>query len=260
MRKVLKKVGTTFCNDTEFLKELCDVVWDREIEPNEFVDGWNTVMEKYDLVAYEWFSYMFKIKHLWIPAYFRDLFMGECEAACFSYGVESCNSTYGDGVEFSIVVDNECQRNFDVTFDLSTLECTCTCKMFKSQGVLCGHILFIMKGKSISEILEHYVLNRWRKDVKKKPTSVDEASNFDKNKQLITDVWLKMFSCVYVSKKAKKLIQLFVRSNVVDVDILTPNQCLNKRSARSSKHLKSAKDVAAEEESKKIRTCRACGL
>ncbi|XP_021717749.1 protein FAR1-RELATED SEQUENCE 9-like [Chenopodium quinoa] len=116
-------------------------------------------------------------------------FQQECEAACFSCGVESCNSTYDDEVEFYIVVDNECQRNFDVTFDLSTLECTCTCKMFESQGVLCRHILFIMKDKSVSEIPKHYVLNRWRKYVNKKSTSVDEASNFDKKKQLISDMW-----------------------------------------------------------------------
>ncbi|XP_021759459.1 protein FAR1-RELATED SEQUENCE 5-like [Chenopodium quinoa] len=151
MRKVPEKVGTTFCNDNDFLKEFCAVVWDREIEPNEFVDGWNTVIEKYDLISHE----------------------------CY----------YGDGVEFSVVVDDERQRNFNVTFDLSTLECTCTCKMFESLGVLCRHILFIIKGKSVSEIPEHYVLNRWRKDAKKKSTSVDEASNFDKKKQLISDVW-----------------------------------------------------------------------
>ncbi|XP_021746211.1 uncharacterized protein LOC110712100 [Chenopodium quinoa] len=241
--------------DQDPAMELCAVVWDREIEPNEFVDGWNTVMEKYDLVAHE-----------------------------------CCNSTYGDGVEFSIVVDNERQRNFDVTFDLSTLECTYTCKMFESQGVLCRHILFIMKGKSISEIPEHYVLTHWRKDVKKKSTSVDEAINFDKKKRLIFDVCSKMFSCVslaegceddmsdfvkYLSSFEEELmkkkngvsfkegkeadIQLFVGSNDVDVDILPLSQCLNKGSARSSKFLKSAKEVVVEEKSKKGRTCRACG-
>uniref|UniRef100_A0A803KPV8 Uncharacterized protein n=1 Tax=Chenopodium quinoa TaxID=63459 RepID=A0A803KPV8_CHEQI len=54
-------------------------------------------------------------------------------------------------------------------------------------------------------------------------------------------------------------VQLFVGSNVVDVDILPSNQCLNKGSARSSKRLKSAKEVASEEKSKRGRTCRACG-
>ncbi|XP_021729351.1 protein FAR1-RELATED SEQUENCE 5-like [Chenopodium quinoa] len=235
MRKVPEKVGTQFCNETEFLKKLSVVVWDREIDPNVFVDGWNSVMEEFDLVDHEWFAYMFKIRHLWIPTYFRDLFMGgllhstsrsegensffcnlinphlicveffvlyetaldaqrheqdelnrlnnsepqlvthlhlekyvavvyssaifydfqeECQAACFSCGVESCSSLYGDGVEFSVIVDHEKRKNFDVNFDLPTYECSCTCKMFESQGILCRHILFIMKGKSIHEILD----------------------------------------------------------------------------------------------------------
>ncbi|XP_021726157.1 protein FAR1-RELATED SEQUENCE 5-like [Chenopodium quinoa] len=76
MRKVPEKVGTQFCNETEFLKKLSAIVWDREIDPHAFVDCWNSVMEEFDLVDHEWFAYMFKIRHLWIPTYFKDLFMG----------------------------------------------------------------------------------------------------------------------------------------------------------------------------------------
>ncbi|XP_021771183.1 protein FAR1-RELATED SEQUENCE 5-like [Chenopodium quinoa] len=39
MRKVPEKVGTAFCNETNFLKKLSVVVWDREIDPHVFVDG-----------------------------------------------------------------------------------------------------------------------------------------------------------------------------------------------------------------------------
>ncbi|XP_021715170.1 protein FAR1-RELATED SEQUENCE 5-like [Chenopodium quinoa] len=200
------------CQGTDFLKKLSAVFWDREIEPYEFVQGWNLVLQEFGLQNHEWFVHMFNIKHLWIPAYFRELFMGglrstsrsegennffcnfinphvtcvkfilryetaldahrreqdeltrlnksmpqlvtqlqlekhaslvytraifyefqqECEAACYSCGVESCNFLYGDGVEFSIIVDNGRRKNFDVTFDLSTHECTCTCKMYES--------------------------------------------------------------------------------------------------------------------------------
>ncbi|XP_021751289.1 uncharacterized protein LOC110716944 [Chenopodium quinoa] len=310
MRKVPEKVRTQFCNETEFLKKLSAIVWDREIDPHVFVDGWNNVMEEFDLVDHEWFAYMFNIRHLWIPAYSRDLFMGvllrstsrsegennffynfinphvtcveffvhyetaldaqrheqdelnrlnksepqlathlhlekhaafvysraifydfeeECQAACFSCGVESCSSLYGDGLEFSVIVDHEKRKNFD----------------------------------------------------------------YDKRKQLVSDVWSKIFSCVSLSEQfeddlselirtlssfqkqmliknnpenatsSKEVkdadIQVLVWSNEVDVNILPPNQCLNKGSARSSKRLKSAKEIASEEKSKKGGTCRACG-
>ncbi|XP_021747463.1 protein FAR1-RELATED SEQUENCE 5-like [Chenopodium quinoa] len=365
MRKVPEKVGTDFCKETDFLKKLSAVVWDKEIDPHVFVDGWNSVMEEFNLVDHEWFTYMFKIKHLWIPAYFRDLFMGgllrstsrsegensffcnftnphvtcveffvryetaldaqrpqlvtnlhlekhaadiytraifydfqeECQGPCFSCGVESCSSLYGDGVEFSVIVDHEKRKNFDVNFDLATYESSCTCRMFESQGVLCRHILFVMKVKCVREIPDAYILNRWRKDVLKKASvidvALDDASKYDKKKQLVSILWSNIFSCVSLTDQSeddlseliKTLslfeeqvisknipenapsskevedadIQVLVGSNEVDVNVLPPNQCINKGSARSSKRLKSAKEIATEEKSKKGRTCRACG-
>ncbi|XP_021771184.1 protein FAR-RED IMPAIRED RESPONSE 1-like [Chenopodium quinoa] len=276
-------------------------------------------MEEFNLVDHEWFAYMFKIKHLWIPAYFRDLFMGGLlRSTSRSEGENSffCNFTnphvtcveffvryetvldaqrhehdefslYGDGVEFSIIVDHEKRKNFDVNFDLATYGSSCTCRMFESQGVLCRHILFVMKGKCIREIPDAYILNRWRKDVMKKASvidvALDDASKYDKNKQLVSDVWSKIFNCVSLtdqseddlselirtlssfeekmisknnpenapsSKEVKDAdIQVLVGSNEVDVNVLPPNQCLNKGSARSSKRLKSAKEIASEEKS-----------
>ncbi|XP_021724317.1 protein FAR1-RELATED SEQUENCE 5-like [Chenopodium quinoa] len=370
MRKVPEKVGTQFCNETEFLKKLSAVVWDREIDLHVFVECWNSVMEEFDLVDHEWFAYMFKTRHLCIPTYFWDLFIGgllcytsrskgensffcnfinphvtcveffvryetaldaqrheqdelnmlnksepqlltylhlekhaavvysraifydfheECQAACLSCGVESCSSLYGDGVEFSVIVDHDKRKNFNVNFDLATYECSCTCKMFESQGILCRHILFIMKDKSIREIPDLYIMNHWRKDILKKALAInvvlDDASKYDKKKQLVSDVWSKIFSCVSLSEQSEDDLSELIRtlssfeeqmltknnpenetsskevkdadiqvlfgSNVVDVNILPPNRCLNNGSARSSKRLKSAKEIASEEKSKK---------
>ncbi|XP_021775571.1 protein FAR1-RELATED SEQUENCE 9-like [Chenopodium quinoa] len=261
------------------------VVWDREIDLHVFVDGWNSVMEEFDLIDHEWFAYMFKIKHLWIRTYFRDLYMGgllhstsrpealdaqrheqddlirlnklepqlvthlhlekhatvvhnhaifydfqeECEGACFSCGVESCSSLYGDGVEFSVIIVHEKSKNFDVTFDLATYESSCTCRMFESQGILCRHILFVMKDKCIREIPDSYILNRWRKDVLKKAyvtnAALDDASKYYKKKQLM--ISKNNPENAPSSKEVKDAdIQVLVGSNEVDVNILRQNQCL----------------------------------
>ncbi|XP_021766235.1 protein FAR-RED IMPAIRED RESPONSE 1-like [Chenopodium quinoa] len=194
-------------------------------------------------------------------AIFND-FQEECEGACFSCVVESCSSLYGDGVGFSIIVDNEKRKKFDVTFDLATYESSCTCRMFESQGVLCRHILFVMKGKCIREILDPYILNRWRKDVLKNASVTNvalyDASKYDKKKQLM--ISKNNPENAPSSKEVKDAdIQVLVGLNEVDVNILPPNQCLNKGSAKSSKRLKSVKEVATEQKSKKGRTCRACG-
>uniref|UniRef100_A0A803LVK6 Uncharacterized protein n=1 Tax=Chenopodium quinoa TaxID=63459 RepID=A0A803LVK6_CHEQI len=120
-------------------------------------------------------------------------------------------------------------------------------------------------GKSIREIPYLYIMNRWRKDILKKASTInvflDDASKYDKKKQLVSDVWSKIFSCVSLfeqseddlselirtllssfeeqmltknnpatsSKEVKDAdIQVLVGSNEVDVNILPPNQCLNK--------------------------------
>ncbi|XP_056697794.1 protein FAR1-RELATED SEQUENCE 5-like [Spinacia oleracea] len=97
MRKVPDKVGPVLCRETDFLKKLNAVVWDSDLDPTQFVSE-------------------------------------ECEAACFACGIESCNSCYGAGEEFSVVYDNERRKNYDVIFDTSSNDSTCSCRKFESEG------------------------------------------------------------------------------------------------------------------------------
>lgn len=76
MKKVPNKVGPTLCRETDFLEKLNDVVWNRDLEPSEFDTRWHEVMVEFGLEKHEWFSNMFAMRKLWIPSYFRDLFLG----------------------------------------------------------------------------------------------------------------------------------------------------------------------------------------
>ncbi|XP_048493059.1 protein FAR-RED IMPAIRED RESPONSE 1-like [Beta vulgaris subsp. vulgaris] len=76
MKKVPVKVGPDMCRTTMFLEKLDAVVWDRDLEPDEFDKGWNSVMREFGLEDDGWFTDMFNIRHMWIPSYFRNLFMG----------------------------------------------------------------------------------------------------------------------------------------------------------------------------------------
>ncbi|XP_057249928.1 protein FAR-RED IMPAIRED RESPONSE 1-like [Beta vulgaris subsp. vulgaris] len=76
MKKVPVKVGPDMCRTTKFLEKLNAVVWDRDLEPDEFDKGWNSVMREFGLEDDGWFTDMFNIRHMWIPSYFRNLFMG----------------------------------------------------------------------------------------------------------------------------------------------------------------------------------------
>ncbi|XP_021749463.1 protein FAR1-RELATED SEQUENCE 5-like [Chenopodium quinoa] len=46
------------------------------IEPAEFEEKWNKVISEFHLNDHEWLAYMYNIRDMWIPAYFRDLFLG----------------------------------------------------------------------------------------------------------------------------------------------------------------------------------------
>ncbi|XP_074290848.1 protein FAR1-RELATED SEQUENCE 5-like [Silene latifolia] len=76
MEKVSAKVGAITCKETDFLSRLNSVVWDSSLEPVEFEQRWLEVMKDFDLGGHKWLSSMFRDKHLWIPAFFRDMPMG----------------------------------------------------------------------------------------------------------------------------------------------------------------------------------------
>ncbi|XP_074318393.1 protein FAR1-RELATED SEQUENCE 5-like [Silene latifolia] len=76
MKKLPDKIGTTLYRETNFMKALCSCVWAEDIEPSEFEERWCSVISSYGLTDNEWLDTMFDKRAYWIPAYFRDLFMG----------------------------------------------------------------------------------------------------------------------------------------------------------------------------------------
>ncbi|XP_021737183.1 protein FAR1-RELATED SEQUENCE 5-like [Chenopodium quinoa] len=76
MKKLPDKVGRNIIQDTEFLKELSKCVWNLEIEAPEFEEKWNNVLVEFKLQDHDWLNLMFEMRAMWIPAYFRDVFMG----------------------------------------------------------------------------------------------------------------------------------------------------------------------------------------
>ncbi|KAK9740737.1 hypothetical protein RND81_03G056700 [Saponaria officinalis] len=76
MCKVADKVGTAIGKETDFLSKLNEIVWDSDLEPAEFEYKWCQVVGDHGLRENSWLTYMFDIREKWIPAYFRDLPMG----------------------------------------------------------------------------------------------------------------------------------------------------------------------------------------
>ncbi|KAK4405660.1 protein FAR1-RELATED SEQUENCE 7 [Sesamum angolense] len=58
------------------------------------------------------------------------------------------------------------ERN-TVAFNASTLNISCSCKMFEFEGVLCRHALKVFQIMNIRELPSRYILHRWSKNAKR---------------------------------------------------------------------------------------------
>ncbi|KAF5763730.1 putative transcription factor interactor and regulator CCHC(Zn) family [Helianthus annuus] len=71
MKKVADKVGHELCNNDEFKRRMCDIVWTDSIEPEEFERQWKLVMIEFGLTENKWIDDMFGMRSMWIPAFYR---------------------------------------------------------------------------------------------------------------------------------------------------------------------------------------------
>ncbi|XP_057545983.1 protein FAR1-RELATED SEQUENCE 5-like [Amaranthus tricolor] len=79
MKKLTDKVSIELRNDDEFLRRINRLVYNRDNEPHEFEDQWSKMMSDYEhanLRNNDWLNSMYDIREMWVPAYFRDLYMG----------------------------------------------------------------------------------------------------------------------------------------------------------------------------------------
>ncbi|VFQ84202.1 unnamed protein product [Cuscuta campestris] len=126
MKKVGGKVDDELAKDSEFLTKLNAIVWSHYLEPIDFEKKWHDLMAAYNLDNHKWFQKLFEIRFSWIPAYYRDLFMGGLLRT--TSRSESENSFFDDftGQNFSLVellmqfesaMDSQRHKNADLNAD-----------------------------------------------------------------------------------------------------------------------------------------------
>lgn len=76
MKKLREKISAGMWQDKEFKKRFNNCVWNNLLDREEFEAEWESVMTQYNLHDHVWFAELKRIKEQWIPAYFRDIFMG----------------------------------------------------------------------------------------------------------------------------------------------------------------------------------------
>ncbi|XP_058773776.1 protein FAR1-RELATED SEQUENCE 5-like [Vicia villosa] len=93
MKNVSEKVGVSLNSNEEFNNKFKSCVWGSDTSEN-FEASWKSIMIEFGLQKNEWLSHMYNIRNMWIPTYFRDIFLaGVLRTTSRS---ESENSFYGN--------------------------------------------------------------------------------------------------------------------------------------------------------------------
>ncbi|XP_074312800.1 uncharacterized protein LOC141648197 [Silene latifolia] len=267
-------VGPVICKDTEFLKKINRCVWSEDVEPPEFEERWTTLIASHGLSDNEWLKEKYSIRNMWVPAYFRDLFLGD-------------------------IKDQVRNKTYKVVFKKDDVSVVCTRKKFERHGILCRHALCVFKDRGIQKVPSDYLLSRWSKLATCQPI-VDpngqflaDCTSMDVQKNKVGELWSESFTCVAlveqspghcdellgilrefkervknapdesdntgiakVKDKNAEIGMLLGTSIPSEIKVLPPRQCKNKG---SGKRLISQRERAGEVNKKPLRKCRACG-
>ncbi|XP_041011234.1 protein FAR-RED IMPAIRED RESPONSE 1-like [Juglans microcarpa x Juglans regia] len=97
-----------------------------------------------------------------------------------------------------------------VDFNEDDAVAKCSCGLFEMRGIVCRHIFAVFKCNGIKTILDRYILNRWRKDIKRRYTLIhssfdagDQREDANKYSSLL-NIRYKMITCAASSKKHTK--------------------------------------------------------
>ncbi|XP_074282860.1 protein FAR1-RELATED SEQUENCE 5-like [Silene latifolia] len=241
MKKLPDKVGPTICQNTNFLKEINSIVWDGEIDTQEFELRWKAILSSYELSDHEWLKSMFDIRSSWIPAYFRDIYLGGIMRT--TSRSESENSFFGNftnphltlvefWMRFQSAMDaqlgnmlrrtpscvfylwsfTEDKKDKVYTVDLSGNKFSCSRKMFERIGLLCKHVLWVLKDRGFDDIPTEYLLDRWGKYATCRPifnvvgtTLLADCMSIENQQSKISELWSEVFTSVSLVEDNEEL-------------------------------------------------------
>ena len=184
MKKVPQKVSLELRSDELFYKRLDSCVWNSET-PTKFKESWKSLISDFGLQENEWFAKCYLIRGSWVPAYFMDialvvilrttlfqsqvfaLFQSEVLAAREHCDVQDTMNV-GE-LKIVSISDQSHRKNKvrDVHLETTTMIAKCSCKLFESKGIVCRHVICVVRGAKINELPTFYVLKIWEKMCKR---------------------------------------------------------------------------------------------
>lgn len=142
----------------------------------------------------------FHASEVYTHSIFRD-FQTELIAALFNCGMSEMQKR--DGADIYTVTDtNYGSKTWQVDYSLENEDMTCTCCLFQRLGLLCRHILWLLRNKNAKEIPTKYIVHRWTKEAMNKPVfdrdgrEIEICGILSDKKALTTELWEEVYSCV----------------------------------------------------------------
>ncbi|XP_042980005.1 protein FAR-RED IMPAIRED RESPONSE 1-like [Carya illinoinensis] len=96
---------------------------------------------------------------------------------------DGCISTYDVLDEITTDNDHVKSMKYIVYFNQEEVDVKCTCALFEMRGILCKHALNVCQMNKIHALPDKYILDRWRKDLKRRYTVV--KSSYDDLRQSV---------------------------------------------------------------------------
>ncbi|XP_040989025.1 protein FAR1-RELATED SEQUENCE 6-like [Juglans microcarpa x Juglans regia] len=182
----------------------------------EFESQWRDMLDIYDLHENAWLVSLYSDRRFWVLTYVKDTFWTGMSTTQRSEGMNAFFDDYVNskttlkqfveqydsalkrkGGRSTFVVADEIQvgddllkrATFTVKIDEDPLDVKCSCKLFEFRGISCSHVLRILTQLGKHIVPSKYILDRWRKDVKRKYTfvkssydtsSIDDARRYDR--------------------------------------------------------------------------------
>ncbi|XP_074300655.1 protein FAR-RED IMPAIRED RESPONSE 1-like [Silene latifolia] len=193
MNKMPSKFGVSRSDYNEFMCKINDIIWDDELEAEEFDGIWEKIIEDHGVGVNDWFADTYAIRGQWVMAHCRDLRMAsimrttqrsESENSLFKRFEHMSGTLVEFWMRFESAMDQQrhtqkqldnMDKHSDTTFnvhtymialsdDTGTRKASCSCTMFERTGILCRRIISIFSASGIKTIPEDYVVNRWMKE------------------------------------------------------------------------------------------------
>ena len=67
----MSQVDSHILKNTNFKYDFSSIIWNSKIGEEEFEEGWDAVINEYNLTDNKWLSDMYDLRESWIPAFFK---------------------------------------------------------------------------------------------------------------------------------------------------------------------------------------------